>query len=298
MIAMRPVIYILLILILAACVTGPQSPNGGFDSRSMETADLANIADAVLQAHRQSPDAQILVVFDLDNTLMAMEQGLGADQWYDWQRSLAQADDCSPARVVDRLAAQGALYYASAMRPTQPDAAEVVERIQQSGLPVIALTARGNDFRLQTFRELRRNGFNFRDSAFGPTGGYRNALDLDGFERDIRFEDGVMMVAGQNKGAALLQILSHTDTPRPDLVVMVDDKDYNLDNVTTALTGAGIAVHAWRYSGEDEAVANFDPTLAEIQWQTVAPALEILEAVFGPDHYDLPEMAAAPGCLP
>ena len=44
------------------------------------------------------------------------------------------------------------------MRPTQPDAAQLVQRLQDDGLNVIALTSRGPDFRLATFRELRRNG--------------------------------------------------------------------------------------------------------------------------------------------
>ena len=295
---MKQIAITALLIILSGCAASPPPGSGSFQNRSMETADLADIVTHTLSIAESHPDSDMLVVFDLDNTLLAMEQGLGADQWYDWQRSLAQAEDCSPARIADRLAAQGALYFASAMRPTQPDAPALVKRIQQADIPVIALTARGNDFRLPTFRELRRNDFSFRDSGFGPGGGYHQALNLTGFERVIRYEDGVMMVAGQNKGEALLALLDHTGTSYPDLVVVVDDKDYNLQNVAAALTDAGIAVHSWRYTGEDRNVAAFDPELAEIQWQTVSPALEILEAVFGPDNFDLPDTATAPGCLP
>ena len=59
------------------------------------------------------------MVFDIDNTLMAMEQGLGSDQWYEWQKNLQLTDPCDARLVSDRLAVQGALYFISAMRPTQ-----------------------------------------------------------------------------------------------------------------------------------------------------------------------------------
>ena len=62
----------------------------------------------------------ILVVLDIDNTLLAMEQGLGSDQWYYWQKDLGNTDPCSPRNVGDRFAVQGAMFHASAMRATQP----------------------------------------------------------------------------------------------------------------------------------------------------------------------------------
>lgn len=273
---------------LTACATPTPRDEQTIKSYSGESADLAVITAKILETVRLHPQADILVAFDLDNTLLAMEQGLGSDQWYSWQSALAEAGDCSSARVSDRLAVQGALYFASAMRPTEPDAAALVRQVQEAGVTTIALTARGDSFRLPTFRELRRNGFNFRDSAFGPVGGFKEAFYLPGLQRSLRYEDGVLMVAGQNKGIALLEVLAYTETTSPDLVILVDDKTYNLENFTQALISVNLPAHTWWYTGEDQNVALFDAQDAELQWQSVVGALQTLESVFGADNFMLP----------
>ena len=62
------------------------------------------------------------------------------------------------------------------MRNTQKDGPGQVKAIQSLGVPVIALTSRGMEYQLQTFRELRRNGYNFSFSSIGPPGGYKKPI--------------------------------------------------------------------------------------------------------------------------
>ena len=162
------------LLLLSACSHTSNQPGAtpNIASLDRETANLADVTSDTLQLARQLGSQNVLMVFDIDNTLLAMEQGLGSDQWYEWQKELSNDDRCNPANVGNRFAAQGAIYFASAMRPTQMDASTQVRAIQEQGIPVIALTSRGQDYRLQTFRELRRNGFDFTFSGIGPAGGY------------------------------------------------------------------------------------------------------------------------------
>ena len=72
----------------------------------------------------------VLLVCDLDNTLMAMNHPLGSDQWFEWQRYLIDHDPKSPYRVADTfpglLDAQGVLYNLGRMHPTQPDLPELM----------------------------------------------------------------------------------------------------------------------------------------------------------------------------
>ena len=161
-------------LFLAACTTNPQvaQPDQSIHAMDKETSDLADVTADTLRLIEKTGRQNILVVFDIDNTLLAMEQGLGSDQWYDWQKHLSEEDQCNPANVGERFAVQGALYFVSAMRLTQADGAAQVRAIQDQGVPVIALTSRGMDYQLQTFRELRRNNLNFSFSAIGSAGGF------------------------------------------------------------------------------------------------------------------------------
>ena len=281
----------ILLLFLAACATVPQA-----DTWMRESNDLAYVVEDARNLSKDYGKDKVLVVFDIDNTLMAMEQGLGSDQWYDWQSKLQLTDPCDARLVSDRLAVQGALYYASAMRPTQSDSAQLVRRLQDDGLSVIALTSRGPAFRLATFRELRRNGYSFYKTAIGPERGYPDSFIPEGGSRSARYEDGVFLTAGQHKGEMLKALLDKTDTPWPAVIVMADDKEKNLRAVLETFEGTGTAVHAWRYSREDGAVNSFDSKEATELWLQIRPALQQLLTLLGRDHYDFPQITAPEGC--
>jgi len=261
-----------------------------------ETDDLVVVTDHALQLAERYGRDRVLVVFDIDNTLLAMEQGLGSDQWYGWQKALQTEDPCSELLVGDRLAVQGALYFASAMRPTQPDAADQLRRLQDAGITVIAVTSRGADFRLQTFRELRRNGMSLWPSAIPPQRGFPETFIPEGGTHPAQYQDGVFLTAGQHKGAMLKALLAKTGVDDPAVVVMADDKKANLRAVLETFSGSGISIHAWRYSREDGAVASLDHAAADEQWDAVRSALQTIQQIMGPDNFDFPEYAVPEGC--
>lgn len=277
-------------LLLPACVTVV------IEAGYLETDDLAMVVADARNLAQPLGAGPVLVVFDIDNTLLAMEQGLGSDQWYEWQKDHASENPCDDRVVPNRLAVQGAMYFASAMRPTQPDAPGLVRELQETGIKVIALTSRGVDYRLQTFRELRRNGYDFRRSAIGPSAGWPEDFIPDNGLRPARYEDGVFLTTGQHKGAMLLSLLRRTNTAMPRVVVMADDKQANLDAVSDTFSKLGIPVRAWRYSGEDVEVASFDSELSHSTWQQLRPALETIQRVLGPDNYELPAESRQTDC--
>ena len=281
----------ILLMFLAACATTPPA-----DTWLRQTDSLVDVVEDARGLAKIHGTKRVLVVFDIDNTLMSMEQGLGSDQWYDWQKNLQVADPCDARLVSDRLAVQGALFFISAMRPTQADAAQLVQRLQDDGLSVIALTSRGPDFRLATLRELRRNGYSFYASAIGPGRGYPEAFVPEGGSRPARYEDGVFLTAGQHKGDMLHALLQKTGTPWPAVIVMADDKERNLRNVLETFEGTGTAVHAWRYSGEDAAVSSFDRDEATELWLQIRPALQQILTMLGRENFYFPEYVTPKGC--
>jgi hypothetical protein len=161
---------------------------------------------------------------------------------------------------------------------------------------VIALTSRGPDFRLQTFRELRRNDFSFSYSAIGPAGGYNESYLPVENGRLSRYEDGVFFTAGQHKGQMLHTLLEKTGTRIPAVIVMADDKQKNLDAVKTTFSALNVPVHAWRYTGEDENVRDFDPDQADARWKSIEDALRQIQHELGPDNYDLGGAVLPPEC--
>jgi len=278
-------------LFLQACATVQPA-----QTQFQETDDLGVVVADALEMSERYGKEEVLVVFDIDNTLLAMEQDLGSDQWYDWQKELQAEDPCSGRLVGNRLAVQGALYYASAMRLTQPDAADLVSQLQEDGLKVIALTSRGADFRLQTFRELRRNGISLWPNALPPQQGYPETFIPQGGSRPALYEDGVFLTAGQHKGDMLKALLAKTGTPDPAVVVFADDKEKNLRDVLETYAGSSTAIHAWRYNREDPVVAAFDPVKAGAEWDALRPALQTIQQLLGPDNFDFPPYVAPEGC--
>jgi len=292
-------ILLLTTILLAACTVNVQTDwsDGSAEALDSETADLADVRRDIIELIDEVGRNKVLVVFDIDNTLLAMEQGLGADQWYEWQKELSKNDQCNPDNVGNRFAVQGALYFVSAMRNTQADGPGQVKAIQDLGVPVISLTSRGMEFELQTFRELRRNGYSFSYTAIGPPGGYEKPFIPVKDGRFSLYQDGVFLTAGQHKGQMLLALLDKTGTPMPGVIVMTDDKQKNLEAIKETFAALEVPVHAWRYTGEDENVRSFDPDLANDQWKSIEDALRQIQTVLGPDNYDLSTAGLPAECL-
>jgi hypothetical protein len=235
-----------------------------------------------------------------------MDQDLGSDQWFEWQSFLLNADPKScylVARDFDGLLrVPGILFAALHAHPTQPDLPRLIARVQDAGIATMVLTARGQDFRNATERELARNAYDFSKTApklreqsddrrtattliFPP---YRkDALAQAGISdeervrwklpdepRPISYGNGVLMVAGQHKGAMLLSFLQHA--ARSYKAVIFTDQDRQVRRVYEALSDHGHDVTSIEYQREDARVKAFnyqckDPV--NCQWRQFERAL-------------------------
>ena len=196
----------------------------------------------------------VLLVVDIDNTTLAMSQPLGSDQWYNWQYNFIFKDIQSPHRVAadldELLRIQGILFTLGKMQPPEPEIPDFVKQIQQLGCCSIILTSRGPEFRAATERELKRNGYDFSNSALQinePTRGsflpYDKArpntnglskAELDSLRvpRLVSYANGVMMSAGQHKGYMLRTLLARSQRTFSQCPFFVDDhrKAYGSDD--------------------------------------------------------------------
>lgn len=254
---------------------------GCFASGLTDTADFAEVGATVVQyAHKVKPE-RILLVLDIDNTLLSMDNPLGSDQWFEWQRYLIDHEPESKYKVADSfnglLEAQGLLYNVSHMHPPQENLPGMIRRLQALGIRTVVLTSRGPEFRAATERELRRNGYDFAKSALpvhNIPGGSFLPYDLENPEKDglteaeldkfnlsvprlITYENGIMMTAGQHKGAMLLTLL-HDTKDDVDAIVYDDDNIRHVANVYSAVLARGKEITAFRYTREEPNIKKFD----------------------------------------
>jgi hypothetical protein len=186
------------------------------------TDELQLVTELSLGLAKQYGGGHVLVVLEIDNTLLLAEKGAECPE--------------------------------GTMRLTQEDASKQVSRMQDAGMKVIVLTSRGPECRVQTLQELNRNDFSFQASAWPPQGGYPEPFLPEGGVRPVVYEDGVFFTSGQDKGLMLKALLEKTGNSDPVVIVMVDHKQDNLNDVMRAFSWTDTKVHAWRYTREDTVV--------------------------------------------
>lgn len=216
-------------------------------------------------------DQRALFVFDVDNTLLAFptEQFVGSDHWYQWQRDLP---DSSPRKINCVFEMQAIAFRLQAMEATEDGySARFVRSLQDRGFDVIGLTARGHDVRSVTERELARNGFDFaRSSPRGHPGIPAAYVPSKSREipapREASFQNGLVMAAGQHKGAMLGDLLTRLDIGKHyDAVVFFDDVEKNVRAVADWFDGRRIAAHAFHYQGEAASFQGHDPDVTDAE---------------------------------
>jgi hypothetical protein len=245
-------------------------------------------AEALRLAELEGGPENVLLVFDIDNTLLAMNQDLCSDQWFNWQQTLAEGDWRRVGNFAELLKVQRVLYAISSMRATEPNRQpEIVEQLQEAGFTTLLLTSRGYDIRDATRRELLANGYDFRQTSMAPRAGFAgpyfpydvSQIEQSGISRseaeqwladppssgqiekprEVSYNEGVCMVAGQNKGMMLRMLLHKSgNTNKYKQILFVDDNPGNTQDMRDAFENQQVNVVTFRYAREDANVRRFN----------------------------------------
>jgi len=224
--------------------------------------------------------SQVLLVFDIDNTLLTATNDLGSDQWYSWQEKMMKDPNCRPTcvstNVDDLIRAQGLLFTLGKMKATETELAEKIKKLQAKGQKVILLTSRGHNFRSLTEASLAANDMQFANSTLHtskdlnvsylpyditrPEQAGLNQADIEtaGLKaaRPVSFQNGIYMTSGQNKGV-MLKVLLNRYQKNYKAIVFADDQQRHVDRMQ-AIMGTLSDVTTYRYSKIDPEVERFD----------------------------------------
>ena len=229
---MKKIFYGLSILSLACLAFNSQAK-----VIKKETASFNDAVKIVSQKDKKYGSKNVLVVLDIDNTLLTGTTDLGGDIWYQWQTGkLAikpKAKDKVSCLYQDTI---GLLYELLPMKPTEKIVPSVVSKWQKKHT-VFALTSRSPGTRFSTERELNRNGMNFENSALTPVGSSKAPLYKGKIKRGFTYIDGVMLTSGQDKGVMLDYVLKKTKHSHSfKAIVFVDDSTKNINKVKAAFS--------------------------------------------------------------
>jgi len=201
------------------------------------------IVDQAIQAKVPQYGAdQVLVVLDIDNTILTSDTDLGSDIWYQWQTDKLDLKPL-PDQKLDRDClfneAICLLYELGTMSLTDSLLPGYVKSWQNAGLTVFALTSRSPRCRASTERDLEQNDINLSVSPLRTVDGLEIHFDKPA-DSNLSYHEGVFMTQGANKGTMLADILQRSGRTFK-AIIFVDDTWKNIANIqgNAANCGAG-----------------------------------------------------------
>ena len=260
-----------------------------------ETNSFADVVSVTTSLTRQYGADKVLIVLDIDNTILTSTTDLGSDVWYQWQTNKLEVKPTSSQKVSclfeDSI---GLLYELSPMTLAEENLNHTISNWQISGHTVMALTSRAPQYRAATERELIRNKVNLASSALVPVGQDTMMFrEIKG--REISYMQGVMMTSGMNKGEMLQYLLDKTHRQFA-AIVFVDDSKKNIDNIYEAYQNVkNVDMRIFHYTRiEDERVKQFGQVLTQGQADIMAEQWKQLNSML---HPIFPARNVTQGCL-
>jgi hypothetical protein len=226
-----------------------------FGSGKYETNQQQAIADHVYNLKNVS-SSDILVVYDIDNTLLAAKSEFGSYQWFSWQaQEIANRGENALAKNIDELIQLHSKIYAIAgMRLTEPTLPEIINNFQKNKISVMALTSRLPDSRQGTERELELAGLNL--SLTSPGHSIAESFIPEGQTRMTNYQKGIFMTSGLHKGEMISFLLKKFNKTYK-YIIFVDDQIRHTEEVFNQFINSTVDISTFRYGAEDLNVLAF-----------------------------------------
>ena len=212
-----------------------------------QTLSFSTVNEAVENLSESYGTDEILIILDIDNTLLTSNIDLGGDIWYQWQTDQLTIKP-TPEQKVSCLFtdAIGLLYELGPMDLIEQQVPQYIRSWQSAGHEVFALTSRAPDNRSATTRELAVHSIDFTRS---PLTSRNNDMPVMSGQLSSPYSyiDGIMMTTGMNKGEMLQFLLNQTHR-QFKAVVFVDDSESNIINMKNAYSATTMNMQLFHYT--------------------------------------------------
>jgi len=199
--------------------------------------------------------ARILVIFDIDNTLLEPSTSLGSDQWFSSMMEKNGSSKDHHAALQTTLPLYLHINHHIELVPTESDLVDCVNEIRALCDHAICLTARSSAQCEKTLHELHRHNLKFHIPDF-------ERIDFNLPHMSI-YKDGVFFCNGSSNKVHILREFLNATNYNPEIIIVIDDKEKNLHLIANMITEPGIKLLLLRYAGCDAKVDTFDHHKAE-----------------------------------
>ena len=200
-----------------------------------------------------------LVLLDIDDTLLIPVQTLGTDVWF-CNRLSYYKESFSGSEALDKaLAEWEGIRQLTKVKIVEEGTEKIVADLQERGVTVMGLTTQGLALATCTVNQLHSLGIDLVKTAPSKEDHY--------FINRIGnlYREGILFTSGTMKGKSLLKLIE-TIQYTPKRIVFINDKAAHLKDVEEAVEAVGYEFFGLRYSFSDKRVAEYNPAIAEIQW--------------------------------
>jgi hypothetical protein len=216
-------------------------------------------------------EKEMLVVLDIDNTILQTAQLLGSDQWFDHRMKEYQKSMSVEMAFEKTFAEWLAIESLTKVKLVEDVTGGLIKKLQQEGVTIMALTTRSSDLRFCTFRQFQSLGIDL--SVTSPSHGDFFFLN----RQPVLYRKGVLFTDGTNRGEALLKFLRKTHYS-PKSILFINDKERQLKEVEEICKKMSIPFVGLRYSYLDRKVKEFDEKIARVQLEQIKSILSDEEA--------------------
>ena len=221
----------------------------------LKTDSIRSVEQTIREKGKQYGPQNVLVVLDVDSTLLTPYSDLGSSFWTSWQFGLLKTPEIEPEQVALNL---DGLYLITdkiramyLMRPVEPETTTVVNEIEKEGYPTIVLTGQPPMMRKTAEWQLKKNGMTFTKPKVGndiaetwKIGKGFDTADLTDSEiqafnfespADVSYKNGIFLGHDQNKGGMLRGLLHRLKlSDQYKAIVFLDDSASNIRDMKAA----------------------------------------------------------------
>lgn len=237
-----------LLLLLVSVAVWLQVPVN-LHAEIIETAHMRDVLPEI--------ETDALVVFDLDNTIMAPAQTLGSDQWYEYLVHKAIEGGSSKEAAIDAVLKEWTkVQLISQVKPIEADTPALIRALLARGVKVMGLTARPTELAESSSRQLRSIGINLQNDWQRP------------FQKgnDVVLSDGVIFVGPNRVKGEVFGEYFKSQNIKASRVVFLDDKQRHNNSMQAVATNLGVEFTGHRYNAADAEVKAFNPAVADAQF--------------------------------
>lgn len=194
-----------------------------------ETDSIVSILTYILQDHCKNRNK--LVIFDLDDTIIAPTTELGSTRWVEYMAKKIMEEESIPFEQALQQAGDlnDSILETLLLKPVEEITPALINALQKAGIPVIALTARPKRSATRTQLQLQMIGIDFSLSPFIPM------IEIELSKKNKTwYEKGIIFSGSSNKGTTLIAFLKSIDCS-PKHIIFIDDSKKRVDEVEQAL---------------------------------------------------------------